>query len=82
MTMLPLSSAPRETLAGITAVLTDIDDTLTLHGQLPAEAFSALWALKHAGLKVIPITGRPAGWCDAGRDQCSSGHARQGGRAE
>jgi HAD superfamily hydrolase (TIGR01484 family) len=64
MTMLPLSSAPRETLAGITAVLTDIDDTLTLHGQLPADAFSALWSLKRSGLKVIPITGRPAGWCD------------------
>ncbi len=64
MTMLPLSDAPREALAGVTAVLTDIDDTLTLHGRLPAEAFAALWALKQAGIKVVPITGRPAGWCD------------------
>ncbi len=64
MTMLPLSEAPRESLARIRAVLTDIDDTLTLHGRLPAEAFSALWALKQAGIKVVPITGRPAGWCD------------------
>lgn len=42
----------------------DIDDTLTTHGQLPAESFSALWKLSEAGIKVIPITGRPAGWCD------------------
>ena len=45
-------------------MLTDIDDTLTLHGRLPAEAFDALWRLKRAGIKVVPITGRPAGWCD------------------
>ena len=64
MTMLPLTDAPREMLAGVAAVLTDIDDTLTLHGRLPAEAFDALWKLKRAGIKVIPITGRPAGWCD------------------
>ena len=64
MSMLPLTQAPRDTLAGFIAVLTDIDDTLTLHGRLPGEAYSALWALKRAGIKVIPITGRPAGWCD------------------
>ena len=64
MTMQPLSHAPRALLAGVKAVLTDIDDTLTLHGRLPAEAFDALWKLKRAGIKVVPITGRPAGWCD------------------
>jgi len=64
MTMQPLSTAPRELLGGVIAVLTDIDDTLTLHGRLPAEAFDALWKLRRAGIKVIPITGRPAGWCD------------------
>ncbi len=64
MTMLSLNEAPRDTLAGIAAVLTDIDDTMTLHGQLPAEAYAALWALKQAGIKVVPVTGRPAGWCD------------------
>lgn len=46
------------------AILTDIDDTLTLHGRLPAVAYQALEDLRGAGLKVIPITGRPAGWCD------------------
>jgi len=45
-------------------VLTDIDDTLTTDGQLESQAYSALWRLHDAGLKVIPITGRPAGWCE------------------
>ncbi len=64
MSMQPLSHAPRGLLAGVRAVLTDIDDTLTLHGRLPAEAFDALWKLRRAGIAVVPITGRPAGWCD------------------
>jgi HAD superfamily hydrolase (TIGR01484 family) len=42
----------------------DIDDTLTRHGKLLAASYSALWKLKASGLKVIPVTGRPAGWCD------------------
>lgn len=45
-------------------LLTDIDDTLTTHGQLLPESYEALWLLKNAGIKVIPVTGRPAGWCD------------------
>lgn len=48
----------------IRAVLTDIDDTLTEHGRLPALAYAAMQQLKAAGLMVIPVTGRPAGWCD------------------
>jgi HAD superfamily hydrolase (TIGR01484 family) len=64
MTLLPLALCPVATLAGFKAVLTDIDDTLTLHGRLPPEAFQSLHDLRKAGVKVIPITGRPAGWCD------------------
>ena len=45
-------------------VLFDIDDTFTTHGKIHGTAFQALWALKDAGLRVVPITGRPAGWCD------------------
>jgi HAD superfamily hydrolase (TIGR01484 family) len=45
-------------------VLTDIDDTLTTDGALTAQAYASLNALTDAGIKVIPITGRPAGWCD------------------
>lgn len=50
--------------ASVHTVLTDIDDTLTTDGQLTAEAYAALQALHQAGLTVIPVTGRPAGWCD------------------
>ena len=42
----------------------DIDDTFSTHGKITAEAFQALWSLKQAGIKLIPVTGRPAGWCD------------------
>ena len=45
-------------------LLFDIDDTLTTEGQLTAAAYAALERLHDAGLLVVPITGRPAGWCD------------------
>jgi len=50
--------------AGVRYVLMDIDDTLTREGKLLASSYTALWRLQEAGLRVIPITGRPAGWCD------------------
>ena len=62
--MTPLSQCPRAVLAGIKGVLTDIDETVSTGGKLTADAFAALEALKKAGLLVIPVTGRPAGWCD------------------
>jgi len=49
---------------GVSTLLTDIDDTLTSEGKLTAEAYSALERLHQAGLRVVPVTGRPAGWCD------------------
>ncbi|MFS4460961.1 HAD family hydrolase [Bdellovibrio sp. HCB2-146] len=45
-------------------LLTDIDDTLTDEGHLGSEAYEALWKLHHAGVHIIPVTGRPAGWCE------------------
>lgn len=45
-------------------LLCDIDDTITTDGKLTAEAYTALWKLSDAGIDVIPVTGRPAGWCD------------------
>jgi HAD superfamily hydrolase (TIGR01484 family) len=50
--------------SGVLYILMDIDDTLTRRGKLLGSSYSALWKLKEAGLKVIPVTGRPAGWCD------------------
>jgi hypothetical protein len=49
---------------GIRGLLFDIDDTLTTAGRLTAEAYAALERLKAAGKLAVPITGRPAGWCD------------------
>jgi HAD superfamily hydrolase (TIGR01484 family) len=45
-------------------VFTDVDETLTWEGRLPEETFSALARLQQAGIKVIPVTGACAGWCD------------------
>jgi HAD superfamily hydrolase (TIGR01484 family) len=45
-------------------VLCDIDDTLTINGRLPAAALEGMERLGGAGIRVIPVTGRPAGWCD------------------
>jgi HAD superfamily hydrolase (TIGR01484 family) len=55
---------PTSVAGGVTVLFTDIDDTLTLDGRLPAAAYSALEALETAGIAVVPVTGRPAGWCD------------------
>lgn len=60
----PLGEMPAEDLRGIRVVLFDIDDTLTSHGRLTAAAYAALESLQAAGLITVPITGRPAGWCD------------------
>jgi len=45
-------------------LLFDIDETLTTEGKLTAEAYGAMEGLRRAGRIVVPITGRPAGWCD------------------
>jgi len=55
---------PREVASSIHTVFSDIDDTITTHGKLTAAAYSALERLKRAGKRAVPITGRPAGWCD------------------
>jgi HAD superfamily hydrolase (TIGR01484 family) len=60
----PLSALPKARLAALRWVLTDIDDTLTTEGRLTAAAYAALEQLQAAGLLVVPVTGRPAGWCD------------------
>jgi HAD superfamily hydrolase (TIGR01484 family) len=60
----PLATMPPATAAAVEVLFTDIDDTLTLDGRLPAVAYAALEALDAAGIAVVPVTGRPAGWCD------------------
>ncbi|MEO9137415.1 MAG: HAD-IIB family hydrolase [Casimicrobiaceae bacterium] len=55
---------PDHVRCAVRGIFTDIDDTLTSHGKLTAEAYAALQRLHAAGKIVIPVTGRPAGWCD------------------
>ena len=62
--MRPLKEMPVSQLKAIRYILCDIDDTLTFEGSLPAETFTMLHKLKDTGFHVIPVTGRPAGWCD------------------
>ncbi len=62
--MQPLDAFPVSARRRILGVFTDIDDTLTTGGRLTADAFTALERLHEAGLIVVPVTGRPAGWCD------------------
>ena len=60
----PIASLPEAICQGLIGVMTDIDDTITTDGRLPAGAYTMLERLSAAGLLVIPVTGRPAGWCD------------------
>jgi HAD superfamily hydrolase (TIGR01484 family) len=60
----PLAEFSAEARRAVRGVLTDIDDTLTTGGRLLPRAYAALAKLRAAGLLVIPVTGRPAGWCD------------------
>lgn len=60
--MRPVSAFPRG--KALSFLLTDIDDTLTTDGRLRADAYRAMERLEEAGIAVVPVTGRPAGWCD------------------
>jgi HAD superfamily hydrolase (TIGR01484 family) len=62
--MQPLTALPDAARRAIRGVLTDIDDTVSTEGRITAEAYAAMERLQGAGLLVIPVTGRPAGWCD------------------
>jgi len=63
-TMKPLTAASQDHWADLRFVFTDIDDTLTTNGRLFADAYTMIENLADAGIVVIPVTGRPAGWCD------------------
>jgi HAD superfamily hydrolase (TIGR01484 family) len=61
---LPIDRIPKRLCERLVWVFTDIDDTLTTGGLIPSYAFDALWQLHDRGIHVVPVTGRPAGWCD------------------
>jgi len=60
----PIAQIPVSLCRGLRILFCDIDDTITSRGMLTSESFSALWRLHDAGIEVVPVTGRPAGWCD------------------
>ncbi len=62
--MRPIAELPAAIARDLLGLFTDIDDTLTTDGRLPAASYGALEQLEASGLAVVPITGRPAGWCD------------------
>ena len=62
--MKALSDFSAEARRATRFVLCDIDDTITDRGRLPAASLDAMERLQAAGVRVLPITGRPAGWCD------------------
>ena len=62
--MRPIAQWPLNRRLAVGYVLCDIDDTLTVGGRLPAAALAAMERLGRFGIRVVPITGRPAGWCD------------------
>jgi HAD superfamily hydrolase (TIGR01484 family) len=62
--MKPLAALPDMARQNIRCVLADIDDTLSTRGRITAHAYAAMEELHDVGYLVIPVTGRPAGWCD------------------
>lgn len=63
--MKPISQLTADEALEVAVVFTDIDGTITDEaGRIPARVFSALESVRSAGLALIPVTGRPSGWCD------------------
>jgi hypothetical protein len=50
---------------GVRAVFTDLDGTLTTAGRVLPSTYAAIAALADAGIPVVIVTGRPAGWGEA-----------------
>lgn len=55
----------RADLKGVEAVFTDVDGTLTSAGRLTSSTLAAVEALVRGGVKVVLVSGRPAGWGEA-----------------
>jgi hypothetical protein len=61
---LPIREIPAHRCRDLKTLFTDIDDTITEGGRLPASTFECFWSLEAAGVRTVVVTGRPAGWCD------------------
>ena len=60
----PISSISESLCKNLEYIFTDIDDTITECGKLPPETIDAIWKFYKTGINIVPVTGRPAGWCD------------------
>ena len=66
MTLKPLSTAIANTVVqNIRLIATDVDGTLTQRGKFTPKLITAIETLTQAGIEVILITGRSAGWVQA-----------------
>ena len=56
---------PGSVLARLRVLAADVDDTITTSGKLPARTLDLFEELAAAGLAVVLVTGRSAGWAQA-----------------
>ena len=62
---MPLSPINSSDLSDIRLIASDVDGTLTQTGKFSSEFISTLLDLQSAGIKVLLVTGRSAGWVSA-----------------
>jgi len=63
--MQPFSLLGSAVLARIRVLAADVDDTITTDGKIPSGTVAGFEALEKAGIAVVLVTGRPAGWAQA-----------------
>jgi HAD superfamily hydrolase (TIGR01484 family) len=59
---LPIGSVGAQRWRSVLGVATDLDDTLTTHGELTSEVIAALEDVRAQGLPCVVATGRSLGW--------------------
>lgn len=64
MEIKPVSDIPDQLCADLEFLFTDIDDTITKDGMMPYKTLQNMYQLQKSGIKVVLVTGGPAGWCD------------------
>jgi hydroxymethylpyrimidine pyrophosphatase-like HAD family hydrolase len=62
---MPLSLINPSDLSNIRLIASDVDGTLTQNGIFSSDFISTLIDLQSAGIKVLLVTGRSAGWVSA-----------------
>jgi HAD superfamily hydrolase (TIGR01484 family) len=60
----PIRELDAAACQGLAGVVFDVDDTVTRAGRLEEEAYSAMFRLREAGLRLVAVTGRPLGFAE------------------